>query len=110
MPQAFLGKWTGTVSGGAGAFDLVFTIKSGKGAEEVVDAISTAQGSGNRCESIGRMVNGVENELTFAFRVTGGTGCDDGGKLATVGLRGDGSVNYSSDRPGGRLTGMLQKS
>lgn len=98
------------VSSGAGAFDLVFTIKSGKGAEEVVDAVTTAHESGNRCESIGRMVNGVENELTFAFRVTAGTGCDDGGKLATVGLRADGAASYSSERPGGTLTGTLQKS
>lgn len=109
VPKAFLGQWVGVVGGGADVFDVALTIRSGKGGEEVVDSVSTDKGSGNRCESIGRMILGTENELTFAFRLTSGVGCVDDGKLATVGLRQDGAASYSSDRPGGALTGTLQR-
>lgn len=108
VPRAFLGEWTGVVTG-AGSFDLVFTIRSGKGGEEVVNAVATEQGSGNRCESIGRMIYGTQNELTFAFRLVDGNDCTDDGRLATLGVHADRSAGYSSERPGGTLTGMLQK-
>lgn len=109
VPKAFLGQWAGVANGGGGAVDISFTIKSGKGGEEVVDSVGTDKASGNRCESIGRMILGTENELTFAFRLTSGTGCADGGTMVTMGLQADGSASYSSDRPGGPLTGTLQR-
>ncbi|MEV6139570.1 hypothetical protein AB0L63_26660 [Nocardia sp. NPDC051990] len=108
VPKVFLGEWKGVAADGVATHDIVLTIKSGKNAEEVATSSDTDQGSGNRCERIGRLISGTETELVFVARVTGGVGCEEG-MSSTVELRPDGTVTYRAGQ-GGAMTGTLRRS
>ncbi|WP_280427985.1 hypothetical protein [Nocardia brasiliensis] len=71
------------------------TIKPGKNSEELVLVTQTERTSGNRCETIDRVLTVDETELTLAARPVGGTDCAAVEGTSIVRLRPDGSLAYA---------------
>ncbi|AFU05695.1 hypothetical protein [Nocardia brasiliensis] len=95
IPQAFLGNWRGAAEDGQRVFDLEVTIKPGKNSEELVLVTQTERISGNRCETIDRVITVDETELTPAARPVGGADCAAVEGRSVVRLRTDGSLTYT---------------
>ncbi|WP_338768566.1 hypothetical protein V7968_03915 [Nocardia vulneris] len=95
IPQAFLGNWRGIAEDGQRVFDLEVTIKPGKNSEELVLVTQTERISGNRCETIDRVITVDETELTLAARPVGGTDCAAVEGASVVRLQPDGSLAYA---------------
>ncbi|WP_433755315.1 serine/threonine-protein kinase [Nocardia sp. CA-135398] len=115
IPEAFVGKWTGTARDALATFDIELTIHDGKVGEEVAASANTGQASRSRCERAERLTNATDTQLTFVARLSGGaSGCMDEGSTSKVTLQPDGSVTYSFSGGFsgvlGDITGTLHKS
>ncbi|WP_062985343.1 serine/threonine-protein kinase [Nocardia anaemiae] len=115
IPEAFVGKWTGTARDALATFDIELTIHDGKVGEEVATSANTGQASRSRCERAERLTNATDTQLTFVARLSGGaSGCMDEGSTSKVILQPDGSVTYSFSGGFsgvlGDITGTLHKS
>lgn len=105
IPEAFVGKWTGTARDALATFDIELTIHDGKVGEEVATSANTGQASRSRCERAERLTNATDTQLTFVARLSGGaSGCMDEGSTSKVILQPDGSVTYSFS---GGFSGVL---
>ncbi|MEV4239930.1 MULTISPECIES: protein kinase [unclassified Nocardia] len=105
IPEAFVGKWTGTARDALATFDVELTIHDGKVGEELASSANTGQASHNRCERAERLTNATDTQLTFVARLSGGaSGCMDEGSTSKVILQPDGSVTYSFS---GGFSGVL---
>jgi len=105
VPEAFVGKWTGTARDALATFDIELTIHDGKVGEEVATSANTGQASRSRCERAERLTNAADTQLTFVARLSGGaSGCMDEGSTSKVILQPDGSVTYSFS---GGFSGVL---
>ncbi|MEV5833356.1 protein kinase [Nocardia sp. NPDC052112] len=105
VPEAFVGKWTGTARDALATFDIELTIHDGKIGEEVATSANTGQASRSRCERAERLTAATDTQITFVARLTGGaSGCMDEGSTSKVILQPDGSVTYSFN---GGFSGVL---
>ncbi|WP_433715309.1 protein kinase domain-containing protein [Nocardia sp. CA-084685] len=105
IPEAFVGKWTGTARDALAVFDIELTIQDGKIGEEVAASANTGQASHSRCERAERLTNATDTQLAFVARLSGGaSGCMDEGSTSKVILQQDGSLTYSFS---GGFSGVL---
>ncbi|MGY4098964.1 protein kinase domain-containing protein [Nocardia sp. R16R-3T] len=105
VPEAFVGKWTGTARDALATFDIELTVRDGKIGEEVATSANTGQASRSRCERAERLTTATDTQITFVARLSGGaSGCMDEGSTSKVILQPDGSVTYSFS---GGFSGVL---
>ncbi|MEV6138400.1 protein kinase [Nocardia sp. NPDC051990] len=105
IPEAFVGRWTGTARDALTTFDIELTIRDGEIGEEVATSANTGQASRSRCERAEHLTAVTDTQITFVARLTGGaSGCMDAGSTSKVILQPDGSVTYSFT---GGFSGLL---